>query len=424
MNIFLIGSGGREHALAYAISASPLTTRLYAAPANAGIAEEAEAVSVDVNDPAAVIAFCQEKAIDLVVVGPEGPLVAGLVDHLAAAGIRAFGPNRAAAQLEGSKGFTKDLCQEAGIPTAAYGRFTDRDAALAYVRQTGAPIVVKADGIAAGKGVVVAMTLAEAEEAVAACFDGSFGAAGAEVVVEEFMTGEEASFFVLSDGRTGLALATAQDHKRVFDGDKGPNTGGMGAYSPAPVMDAAMIARTMAEIIQPTIDTMARRGTPFKGVLFAGLMITDTGPKLIEYNTRFGDPECQVLMMRLKDDIVTLLQATIDGTLDKMSVRWRDEVALTVVLAANGYPGDYARGSEINGIAAANALEGVKVFHAGTLAKDGKILANGGRVLNVTALGRTVAEAQARAYEAVDRIEWPEGFCRRDIGWQAIARDR
>lgn len=424
MNIFLIGSGGREHALAYAISASPLTTRLYAAPANAGIAEEAEAVSVDVNDPAAVIAFCQEKAIDLVVVGPEGPLVAGLVDHLAAAGIRAFGPNRAAAQLEGSKGFTKDLCQEAGIPTAAYGRFTDRNAALAYVRQTGAPIVVKADGIAAGKGVVVAMTLAEAEEAVAACFDGSFGAAGAEVVVEEFMTGEEASFFVLSDGRTGLALATAQDHKRVFDGDKGPNTGGMGAYSPAPVLDEAMIARTMAEIIQPTIDTMARRGTPFKGVLFAGLMITDTGPKLIEYNTRFGDPECQVLMMRLKDDIVTLLQATIDGTLDKISVRWRDEVALTVVLAANGYPGDYARGSEINGIAAANALEGVKVFHAGTLAKDGKILANGGRVLNVTALGRTVAEAQARAYEAVDRIEWPEGFCRRDIGWQAIARDR
>lgn len=424
MNIFLIGSGGREHALAYAISASPLTTRLYAAPANAGIAEEAEAVSVDVNDPAAVIAFCQEKAIDLVVVGPEGPLVAGLVDHLAAAGIRAFGPNRAAAQLEGSKGFTKDLCQEAGIPTAAYGRFTDRDAALAYVRQTGAPIVVKADGIAAGKGVVVAMTLAEAEEAVAACFDGSFGAAGAEVVVEEFMTGEEASFFVLSDGRTGLALATAQDHKRVFDGDKGPNTGGMGAYSPAPVMDEAMIARTMAEIIQPTIDTMARRGTPFKGVLFAGLMITDTGPKLIEYNTRFGDPECQVLMMRLKDDIVTLLQATIDGTLDKMSVRWRDEVALTVVLAANGYPGDYARGSEINGIAAANALEGVKVFHAGTLAKDGKILANGGRVLNVTALGHTVAEAQALAYEAVDRIDWPEGFCRRDIGWQAIARDR
>lgn len=424
MNIFLIGSGGREHALAYAISASPLTTRLYAAPANAGIAEEAEAVSVDVNDPAAVIAFCQEKAIDLVVVGPEGPLVAGLVDHLAAAGIRAFGPNRAAAQLEGSKGFTKDLCQEAGIPTAAYGRFTDRDAALTYVRQTGAPIVVKADGIAAGKGVVVAMTLSEAEEAVAACFDGSFGAAGAEVVVEEFMTGEEASFFVLSDGRTGLALATAQDHKRVFDGDKGPNTGGMGAYSPAPVMDEAMIARTMAEIIQPTIDTMARRGTPFKGVLFAGLMITDTGPKLIEYNTRFGDPECQVLMMRLKDDLVTLLQATIDGTLDKMSVRWRDEVALTVVLAANGYPGDYTRGSEINGIAAANALEGVKVFHAGTLAKDGKILANGGRVLNVTALGRTVAEAQARAYEAVDRIDWPEGFCRRDIGWQAIARDR
>ncbi|WP_106754909.1 phosphoribosylamine--glycine ligase [Pannonibacter carbonis] len=424
MNIFLIGSGGREHALACAIAASPLTTRLYAAPGNAGIAEEAETVQVDVTDAPAVIAFCKEKAIDLVVVGPEGPLVAGIVDHLTAAGIRAFGPNQAAAQLEGSKGFTKDLCTEAGIPTAAYGRFTDKDAALAYVQQVGAPIVVKADGIAAGKGVVVAMSLEEAEEAVRACFDGSFGAAGAEVVVEEFMTGEEASFFVLSDGRTGLALATAQDHKRVFDGDKGPNTGGMGAYSPAPVMDEAMIARTMAEIIRPTIETMARRGTPFKGVLFAGLMITDAGPKLIEYNTRFGDPECQVLMMRLVDDIVPLLLATIDGTLDRMTPRWRDEVALTVVLAANGYPGDYARGSEIRGIASANALEGVKVFHAGTRSEDGRTLANGGRVLNVTALGHTVAEAQARAYEAVDRIDWPEGFCRRDIGWQAIARGR
>ncbi|NBN78987.1 phosphoribosylamine--glycine ligase [Microvirga tunisiensis] len=423
MNIFLIGSGGREHALAWAIAASPLTTRLYAAPANAGIAEEAQPVKVDVSDPEAVIAFCRENAIDLVVVGPEGPLVAGLVDHLAAAGIRAFGPGRAAAQLEGSKGYTKDLCAEAGIPTAAYRRFTDRDAALAHVRATGAPIVVKADGIAAGKGVVVAMTLAEAEDAIRACFDGSFGAAGAEVVVEEFMTGEEASFFVLSDGRTALPLATAQDHKRVFDGDEGPNTGGMGAYSPAPVMTPEMVARTMAEIIQPTIDAMARRGTPFRGVLFAGLMITETGPRLIEYNTRFGDPECQVLMMRLKDDIVTLMLATIDGTLDKMSVRWRDEVALTVVLAANGYPGDYAKGTEIRGIAGADALEDVKVFHAGTTSDGTRILANGGRVLNVTALGRSVAEAQARAYAAVDKIDWPDGFCRRDIGWRAIARE-
>ncbi|WP_374629966.1 phosphoribosylamine--glycine ligase [Pannonibacter indicus] len=420
MNILLIGSGGREHALAYAIAKSPLTSRLYAAPGNAGIAEEAELVALDVADHAAVIAFCKEKAIDFVVVGPEGPLVEGIVDDLAAAGIKAFGPSKAAAQLEGSKGFTKDLCAEANIPTAAYGRFADKDKALAYLRQQGAPIVVKADGLAAGKGVVVAMTLDEAEAAVNACFDGSFGAAGAEVVIEEFLTGEEASFFVLSDGRTALPLVAAQDHKRVFDGDEGPNTGGMGAYTPAPVASDAVIARTMEEIILPTIETLAKRGTPFKGVLFAGLMIGENGPKLIEYNTRFGDPECQVITLRLKEDLLPLLIATADGTLDQHTATWSDDVALTVVMAAKGYPGAYEKNTEIRGLEAAGKVEGVKVFHAGTKADGGRILATGGRVLNVTATGRTVAEARERAYRAVDLIDWPEGFCRRDIAWRAL----
>ncbi|WP_094462319.1 phosphoribosylamine--glycine ligase [Pannonibacter phragmitetus] len=420
MNILLIGSGGREHALAYAIAKSPLTSRLYAAPGNAGIAEEAELVALDVADHAAVIAFCKEKAIDFVVVGPEGPLVEGIVDDLAAAGIKAFGPSKAAAQLEGSKGFTKDLCAEANIPTAAYGRFAEKDKALAYLRQQGAPIVVKADGLAAGKGVVVAMTLDEAEAAVNACFDGSFGAAGAEVVIEEFLTGEEASFFVLSDGRTALPLVAAQDHKRVFDGDEGPNTGGMGAYTPAPVASDAVIARTMEEIILPTIETLAKRGTPFKGVLFAGLMIGESGPKLIEYNTRFGDPECQVITLRLKEDLLPLLIATADGTLDQHSATWSDDVALTVVMAAKGYPGAYEKNTEIRGLEAAGKVEGVKVFHAGTKADGGRILATGGRVLNVTATGRTVAEARERAYTAVDLIDWPEGFCRRDIAWRAL----
>ncbi len=420
MNILLIGSGGREHALAYAIAKSPLTSRLYAAPGNAGIAEEAELVALDVADHAAVIAFCKEKAIDFVVVGPEGPLVEGIVDDLAAAGIKAFGPSKAAAQLEGSKGFTKDLCAEANIPTAAYGRFADKDKALAYLRQQGAPIVVKADGLAAGKGVVVAMTLDEAEAAVNACFDGSFGAAGAEVVIEEFLTGEEASFFVLSDGRTALPLVAAQDHKRVFDGDEGPNTGGMGAYTPAPVASDAVIARTMEEIILPTIETLAKRGTPFKGVLFAGLMIGENGPKLIEYNTRFGDPECQVITLRLKEDLLPLLIATADGTLNQHSATWSDDVALTVVMAAKGYPGAYEKNTEIRGLEAAGKVEGVKVFHAGTKADGGRILATGGRVLNVTATGRTVAEARERAYKAVDLIDWPEGFCRRDIAWRAL----
>ncbi len=423
MNILLIGSGGREHALAWAISNSPLVETLYAAPGNAGVADVAQLVELDVSDHAAVIAFCGTNNVTFVVIGPEAPLVAGLADDLAAAGIKAFGPSQAGAQLEGSKAFTKGVCDEAGIPTAAYGRFADKDAALAYVRQQGAPIVVKADGLAAGKGVVVALALEEALEAVEACFEGSFGAAGAEVVIEEFLEGEEASFFVLSDGSHGLPLATAQDHKRAFDGDEGPNTGGMGAYSPAPVMTDALIEQTIQEIINPTIATMAKRGTPFKGVLYAGLMLTKDGPKLIEYNTRFGDPECQVLMLRLKDDIVTLMLASADGTLDKVSARWHDDVALTVVMAANGYPGSYDKGTEIRGLADAANDPDVEIFHAGTKAVDGKVVANGGRVLNVTARAKTVREAQAKAYEAIAKIDWPEGFCRKDIGWRALEKE-
>ncbi|CAG0963211.1 MAG: phosphoribosylamine--glycine ligase [Rhizobiaceae bacterium] len=423
MNVLLIGSGGREHALAWKIAASPMLTRLFAAPGNPGIAAEAECVPLSMDDHEAIAAFCRDKSIDLVVVGPEAPLVAGLGDRLREAGIRVFGGSAAAARLEGSKGFTKDLCARYGIPTAAYGRFSDAAAAKAYVREHGAPIVVKADGLAAGKGVAVAMTLDEALSAIDACFEGSFGAAGAEVVVEEFLEGEEASFFCLCDGTTALPFGSAQDHKRVGDGDTGPNTGGMGAYSPAPVMTPAMVERTMKEIVEPTMRGMAEMGCPFSGVLFAGLMISEAGPKLIEYNVRFGDPECQVLMMRLKDDILVLMQAAADGQLAHMSVRWRDEVALTVVMAAKGYPGTPDRGSVIRGIDAA-AAEGVEIFHAGTALNDGQLVANGGRVLNVTATGRSVAEAQRKAYAAVARIDWPEGFCRRDIGWRAVAREK
>ncbi|AZO42265.1 phosphoribosylamine--glycine ligase [Mesorhizobium sp. M7D.F.Ca.US.005.01.1.1] len=423
MNVLLLGSGGREHALAWKIAASPLLTRLYAAPGNPGIGSEAELVKLDIADHAAVAAFCREKEIDLVVVGPEGPLVAGIADDLRAQDIRVFGPSKAAAQLEGSKGFTKDLCARSNIPTAAYGRFSDLASAKAYLEKTGAPIVIKADGLAAGKGVTVAMTLDEARAALDACFDGSFGAAGAEVVVEEFMTGEEASFFCLCDGTTALPFGTAQDHKRVGDGDTGPNTGGMGAYSPAPVMTPELVERTMREIIEPTMRGMAELGAPFSGVLFAGLMITDKGPKLIEYNTRFGDPECQVLVMRLKDDLLVLLNAAVDGQLAHTSIRWRDEAALTVVMAARGYPGTPEKGSVIRGVEQA-ASDGVQIFHAGTAINGGALVANGGRVLNVTASGATVGEAQARAYAALDLIDWPDGFCRRDIGWQAVAREQ
>jgi phosphoribosylamine--glycine ligase len=422
MKVLLIGSGGREHALAWKIAQSPDLTKLYAAPGNPGIAEEAELVSLDTDDHGAVVAFCKDKAIDFVVVGPEAPLVAGIADRLREAGIAVFGPSAAAAQLEGSKGFTKDVCARFNIPTGAYQRFNNAPKAKAYVRQQGAPIVIKADGLAAGKGVTVAMTLDEALAAIDDCFEGAFGAAGAEVVVEAFLDGEEASFFCLSDGKSLLALATAQDHKRVGDGDTGPNTGGMGAYSPAPVMTPDMVERTMKEIIEPTMRGMAEMGHPFQGVFFAGLMITEKGPELIEYNVRFGDPECQVLMMRLKSDLLPILYASATGTLDQVTAEWSENPALTVVLASKGYPGAYDKATPIAALPAAG--DGAKVFHAGTALKDGQLVATGGRVLNATALGQTVAEAQAAAYGLVEAVDWANGFCRRDIGWRAISREK
>ncbi len=423
MRVLVVGSGGREHALCWAIAASPLVDALYCAPGNAGIAREATCVPIPVDDLEALVAFARGERIDFVVVGPEGPLVAGLVDRLNEAGICSFGPTAAAAVLEGSKAFTKDFCTRHGIPTAAYGRFTDAESARRYIRERGAPIVVKADGLAAGKGVVVAETVDDALAAVDAIMsDRAFGDAGAEVVVEEFMVGEEASFFALTDGAFVLPLAGAQDHKRVGDGDTGPNTGGMGAYSPAPVVDAAMAARIMAEIVEPTVAGMRDEGRSFKGVLFAGLMITAEGPRLIEYNVRFGDPECQALVMRLKSDLLPALLAVADGQLAHVDLRWRTETALCVVMAAAGYPGDYRRGTEIRGLPEGDGGDAV-VFHAGTARDgDGRLRATGGRVLGVTALGADAAEARARAYAAVDRIDWPEGFCRRDIGWRAVGR--
>src|SRR5215469_2726436 len=423
MNILLLGSGGREHALAWKMAASPLIDRFYCAPGNAGIAEQAERVALDSVDHAAIVSFCRDRRIDLVVVGPEAPLCAGIVDDLESAGIKAFGPSRAAAQLEGSKGFTKDLCRANRIPTAAYARFKDAAAAKAYIRSRSAPIVVKADGLAAGKGVIVAQSEAEAAAAVDMMFGGGLGEAGGEVVIEEFLDGEEASFFALCDGENALALTTAQDHKRAYDGDKGPNTGGMGAYSPAPNVDDAMAGRIMGEIISPTMRAMKEMGSPYKGVLYAGLMITASGPKLIEYNARFGDPETQVLMLRLKSDLVPALLASRDGQLKSFDLRWYPDPALTVVMAAKGYPGSYEKGTVIEGLDAAREVHGVEIFHAGTKAEGDKILANGGRVLNVSAIGATVREAQARAYEAVSRIQWPEGFCRHDIGWRAVERE-
>jgi phosphoribosylamine---glycine ligase len=419
MNILLIGSGGREHALAWKMAASPLVERLVCAPGNAGIARECEVAALDIADHAAVIAFCRARGISLVVVGPEAPLCAGIVDDLEAAGIKAFGPSAAAARLEGSKGFTKDLCRENEIPTAAYERFTAAAPAKAYARARGAPIVVKADGLAAGKGVVVAATLAEAEAAIDMMFGGGLGAAGAEVVIEEFLTGEEASFFALCDGETAIPLASAQDHKRAFDGDRGPNTGGMGAYSPAPALTPALAGRVMEEIVRPTLAAMKARHAPFKGVLYAGLMLTRDGPKLIEYNVRFGDPECQVLMLRLMSDLVPATLAARDGLLKSFDLRWYPDYALTVVMAANGYPGAYRKGGLIEGIEDAAASEGVEIFHAGTVADGGRIRSAGGRVLDVSALGNTIGQARARAYAAVDRIRWDDGFCRRDIGLRA-----
>ena len=423
MNVLLIGGGGREHALAWKLAQSPLLGTLYCAPGNAGIADVAQSVALDVGDHAGVAAFCKGKEISLVVVGPEAPLVAGLADDLEAQGISVFGPSKAASALEGSKGFTKDLCAEFGIPTAAYGRFTEASAAKAYLDGKALPIVIKADGLAAGKGVIIAQTRAEAETAIDACFSGAFGDGGAEIVVEEYLDGEEASFFALVDGETALPLATAQDHKRAQDGDTGPNTGGMGAYSPAPVMTEALCARVMDEIIWPTVAAMKARGTPFKGVLYAGLMIQDGAPKLIEYNVRFGDPEAQPLVMRLRSDLLPALLATAEGGLKDMSLEWHHEAALCVVMAAKGYPGSYKKGTEIEGLENAAADPNVEIFHAGTARDTDRILAAGGRVLGVTARGLDIAEAQARAYAAVDLIEWRHGFCRRDIGWRALKRD-
>ncbi|MFQ6017159.1 MAG: phosphoribosylamine--glycine ligase [Kiloniellaceae bacterium] len=424
MKILVVGGGGREHALCWAIAASPLCDKLFCAPGNAGIAAQAECVPVAAEDVEGLTSLAKAEGIDFVVVGPEAPLVAGLVDRLRDEGIKAFGPTGAAAALEGSKGFAKDLCMSYGIPTADYGRFMDPASAKNFVRENGAPIVIKADGLAAGKGVTVATTIAEAEAAIDKIMvERAFGKAGSALVIEEFLEGEEASFFALVDGETALPLGSAQDHKRAHDGETGPNTGGMGAYSPAPVMAPEMEARVMAEIIRPTVRAMKEQGHPYKGVLYAGLMITDEGPALLEFNVRFGDPECQVLIPRLMSDLVPALIASADGVLDTMDLRWHDAAALVVVMAAAGYPGGYRKGSEIRGLEAAAAPAEVTIFHAGTKAgPNGAILANGGRVLGVAATGPTVADARARAYAAVDKIDWAEGFCRRDIGWRAIGR--
>jgi phosphoribosylamine--glycine ligase len=425
MRVLVVGSGGREHALCWSLAGSPLVDKLFCLPGNAGIAEQAQLIAADPMDFAALIGVCRDQAIDFVVVGPETPLCAGLVDALEAAGIKAFGPSAQAARLEGSKGFTKDFCQRFDIPTAAFKRCRSAKEAKSYLAQKGSPIVVKADGLAAGKGVTVAATEAEALAAIDQIFSGSFGEAGLEAVLEEMLVGEEASFFALCDGKTAIPFGTAQDHKRVGDQDTGPNTGGMGAYSPAPILTAALQEEIMTRIIRPTLGGMREEGWPFTGVLYAGLMLTQDGPKLIEYNVRFGDPETQVLMPRLKSDLLTALVAARDGVLDQFDVRWRDEAALTVVMAAKGYPGAYGKGSLIGDLAAAAALSDVTIFHAGTSRdRDGRLIANGGRVLNVTAMGPTVADAQAKAYAAVSRINWPGGFCRHDIGHRAVTAER
>jgi len=423
MKVLLIGSGGREHALALAISKSPLLTKLWIAPGNPGTAACGENAPLDPADHRNIIAFCHRMGVDLVVIGPEAPLVAGLGDDLERAGVAVFGPSKAAAQLEGSKGFTKDLCRDFNIPTGAYERFTAAEPAKAYIRKQGAPIVVKADGLAAGKGVIVAMNETEALDAVDMIFGGAFGAAGAEVVVEEFLDGEEASFFALCDGERALAFASAQDHKRVGDGDTGPNTGGMGAYSPAPVMSEDLAARTMREIIEPALKGMRARGAPYKGVLFAGLMINKHGPRLIEFNARFGDPETQVMLPRLDQDLLPLLMACAKGALPSTPVKLKAQTALTVVFAAKGYPDNPERGSEIKALERAQAMADITITHAGTRLENGRLLAHGGRVLNVTALGGTVLEAQTKAYAALAQIDWPGGFYRKDIGWRAIARE-
>ncbi|MGB0157869.1 MAG: phosphoribosylamine--glycine ligase [Thalassovita mediterranea] len=420
MNILILGSGGREHALAWAVMQNPKCDKLIVAPGNAGIAQIADCASLDILSGAAVVNFCEENAIDFVIVGPEAPLAEGVADRLRDAGVLVFGPSAAAAKLEASKSFTKEICDAANAPTAGYGHFTDAEAAKAHIRANGAPIVVKADGLAAGKGVIVAMDEQTALDAIDDMFGGEFGDAGAEVVIEEFMEGEEASYFILVDGEDCLAIGTAQDHKRVGEGDTGLNTGGMGAYSPAPVLSDAIAEKAMNEIIKPTMKVMADRGMPYQGVLYAGLMIKDRQPRLVEYNVRFGDPECQVLMLRLGAQALDLMQACAEGRLAEAQVNWADDHAMTVVMAAKGYPGAYEKGSVINGLDALPETSSEMCFHAGTGSKDGQIIATGGRVLNVTARGASLKEAQEGAYAMVDQIDWPEGFCRRDIGWRAL----
>lgn len=420
MNILILGSGGREHALAWAVKQNPKCDRLICAPGNAGMAKVAQCLPLDIEDGAAVVRFCHTHAIDFVIIGPEAPLAKGVSDDLRAAGILTFGPSKAAAQLEASKAFTKEICDACGAPTAAYAHFTEATAAKEHVAKQGAPIVVKADGLAAGKGVIVALNEQDACAAIDDMFDGSFGDAGAEVVIEEFMEGEEASFFVLTDGKNILPVGTAQDHKRAFDGDMGPNTGGMGAYSPAPILSDSVIELALTRIIQPTVDEMARRGTPYQGVLYAGFMIRDGTPRLVEYNARFGDPECQVLMMRLGAQALDLLLASAKEQLCDIQAHWADDHTLTIVMAANGYPGSYKKGSEIKGLDAITEDSSLQVFHAGTRQSDGMILASGGRVLNITARGSTLADAQQKAYDALAKIDWPEGFFRKDIGWRAL----
>lgn len=424
MNILLLGGGGREHALAWKLAQSPRLSTLYAAPGNPGIAQHAQLVDLDATDHRAVLDFTVRHSIGLVVIGPEAPLVDGLADNLRTMGVPVFGPNKKAAQLEGSKGFTKDLCRRANIPTAAYVRVTSKDGAIAALDDFSLPVVIKADGLAAGKGVIIAGTREEALDALDSMFSGAFGAAGEEVVLEEFMTGEEASFFALTDGTAILPFGSAQDHKRVGDGDTGPNTGGMGAYSPARVLTPELEIQVIDTIVRPTVETLAAEGMPYSGILYAGLMLTDEGPKLIEYNARFGDPECQVLMTRFDGDLVELLLAVAQGRLAEQGpVTLADRAALTIVMAATGYPGTPEKGGSIGGIDTAEAT-GAKVFHAGTAERDGALVANGGRVLNVTATGDTVRAAQAAAYAAVDAIDFPTGFCRRDIGWREVAREQ
>ncbi|MCU0892813.1 MAG: phosphoribosylamine--glycine ligase [Rhodospirillales bacterium] len=423
MNVLVVGSGGREHALCWAIAKSPLCGKLYCLPGNAGIAQVAECTPIAVDRLSEIVAFALAQSIDLVVVGPEAPLVAGLADMCDAAGLTVFGPSAKAAMIEGSKGFMKDLCARYGIPSAAYGRFDEPEAAKEFIHRHGAPVVVKADGLASGKGVIICHNENEAHAAVDHIMvEGAFGKAGGEVIIEEYLKGEEASFFVLTDGTTILPLASAQDHKAAFDGDQGPNTGGMGAYSPAPVVDDELAEAIMDRIVRPTVDGLKAEGRPYRGILYAGVMVTDQGPKVLEFNARFGDPECQPLLVRLKSDLLEALYACARGRLNEVTLQWADDAALVVVLATRGYPGYFVAGSEIHGLDAAAGLDDVVIFHAATALDNGHVLATGGRVLGVTACAPTVKEAKALAYRAVDLIDWPEGFCRRDIGWRAIAR--